>query len=194
MIDRLFRGFLPVLAAFALVACQTTSGDAPGMRGQDAPLPPPGDFFSSPDRAENDAAPPPAADKTVDAAEIEERPVVTTGDANAPAVVLEDGAVLADAPLLVIHFMYDTPDYRAPLEDAVKAALGDRPEAEFMLVGVTPETPNAARAALNGAQCLKVRDHVAGALREMGLETTRLRTAAGTSSGIAGNEVRIYLI
>ncbi len=196
MIDRLFRGFLPVCAVLALAACQTTSGVGPGTRGGDAPLPPANDFFSSPDRAGRDTPRPSLqiTDAPVPAPEAAKTAAVTPGDTNAPAVLLEDGAVLADAPLLVIHFLYEAPDYRAPLEQAMQAALDERPGAAFMLVGVTPETPNAARAALNGAQCLKLRDEVAGTLREMGLETTRLRISTGTSSGIAGNEVRIYLI
>jgi hypothetical protein len=96
-------------------------------------------------------------------------------------------------PLVVIRFDRADVPYQQALYSAVSQALDRKPTTVFDVVAVAPVTGTPARVALNTSESKRHAERVYRSLVEMGLPGNRLSISTTTSTGVATNEVHVYV-
>jgi hypothetical protein len=96
-------------------------------------------------------------------------------------------------PLVTIRFDRPGVEYERSLYTALSQALELRPGAEFTVLAVSPAAGTAANVQLAQAESRANAERVFQSMSDMGLPPDRVQLSATTSSGVASNEVRIYV-
>jgi hypothetical protein len=96
-------------------------------------------------------------------------------------------------PLVVIRFDRANVEYEQALYTALSGALNRRPNAQFDLVAVAPQSGSPAQVTRAQNQSKRDAEKVLRSMSEMGLPMERVRLSAMTSPGAETNEVHIYV-
>ncbi len=96
-------------------------------------------------------------------------------------------------PLVVIRFDRPNVEYSQALYTALSGALNRRPNAQFDLVAVAPQSGTPAEVTRAQNQSKREAEKVLRSMSEMGLPMERVRLSAMTSTGAETNEVHIYV-
>lgn len=103
------------------------------------------------------------------------------------------GELPTTPPLVVIRFDRPDVEYERSLYTALSQALELRPGAEFTVLAVSPAGGTAANVQLAQTESRSNAERVFQSMSDMGLPPDRVQLSATTSSGVAANEVRIYV-
>lgn len=98
----------------------------------------------------------------------------------------------ASAPLVVIRFDKPNPSYEQALYNAVARALERKPDANFELVAVAPNT-GAGGSPLGAVQAKRHAENVLRTMTDMGLAPRRVLVSSAQASNIASNEVHLFV-
>lgn len=101
--------------------------------------------------------------------------------------------VAATRPLVVIRFDRPNVQYEQALYTAVSRALERRPDAQFDLIAVSPNTGSPADIALLRSDSRRKADNVMRTLSGMGLPSDRMALSSTTSNNARASEVHIYV-
>ena len=101
--------------------------------------------------------------------------------------------VAGDRPLVLIRFDDPNVEYRQQLYQAISAALGQRPNALFDVIAVSPSSGDPALLSLSANQARGYAESVATTLLSMGLPDPRISVGAAQAFDAAGPEVRVFV-
>ena len=101
--------------------------------------------------------------------------------------------VPGDRPLVVIRFDNPNVEYRQQLYQAISAALGQRPNALFDVIAISPASGDPASLSLNANQARGYAETVATTLLSMGLPDPRISVGSAQAFDAAGPEVRVFV-
>jgi len=118
-------------------------------------------------------------------------PIGVTGGPVAPRAAPQ--GIAGRRALVTIRFDTANPDYEQPLFNAIKQALERRPGAYFDVVGVSPQSGNQGRAALDSNASRRNAQRVVRSLADMGLPSDRVTLSATTAPDARTNEVRVFV-
>lgn len=118
-------------------------------------------------------------------------PLGVTGGAVAPRPAPQ--GVVGRRALVTIRFDRPNVDYEQPLFNAIKQALERRPDAVFDVVGVSPQSGSAGRAALDSNAARRNAQQVVRSLADMGLPSDRVSLSTTNAPDARTNEVRIFV-
>lgn len=118
-------------------------------------------------------------------------PIGVTGGAIPPRPSPQ--GVVGRRALVTIRFDRPNVEYEQALFNAIKQALERRPGATFDVVGVSPQSGNAGRAALDGNAARRNAQQVMRSLADMGLPSDRVSLSSTTAPDARTNEVRIFV-
>ncbi len=110
-----------------------------------------------------------------------------------PAAPRAAGELPTTPPLVVIRFDRADVEYERSLYTALSQALELRPGAEFTVLAVSPSGGTAANVQLAQAASRANAERVFQSMSDMGLPPDRVQLSSTTISGVATNEVRIYV-
>ncbi len=84
-------------------------------------------------------------------------------------------------------------NYAAPVYEAMSDAIAKYPTARFEVVGVSPQSDNAAKATLDGSKARRNAEKLSRAVTEMGIPADKLMVSSAASGDVSGNEIRVLL-
>lgn len=110
-----------------------------------------------------------------------------------PVSTSSNGLISGRRPLVVIRFDRADLEYEQALFGALSQALERRPDAQFDLVAVSPNSGNAAELALHTTAARKNGEAVLRSVTQMGVPLERVNLNAANSDTALNSEVHIYV-
>lgn len=106
----------------------------------------------------------------------------------APAPAMPAGQILA-----TVDVQKAGNNYAAPVYEAMSEAIAKYPSARFEVVGVSPQSDNAAKATLDGSKARRNAEKLSRAVAEMGIPADKLMVSSAARGDVTGNEIHVLL-
>ncbi len=105
-----------------------------------------------------------------------------------PAPMMPSGQMLAKVDVQTAGNNYASPVY-----EAMSDAMAKYPSARFEVVGVSPQSDNAAKTTLDSSKARRNAEKLSRAVAEMGIPADKLMVSSAPNGDVTGNEIHVLL-
>ncbi|MES2729890.1 MAG: hypothetical protein V4621_07330 [Pseudomonadota bacterium] len=84
-------------------------------------------------------------------------------------------------------------NYAGPVYDAMNEAIVKYPNARFEVIGVSPQSDNAAKSTLDSSKARRNAEKLSRVVTEMGIPADRLMVSSAARGDVTGNEIHVIL-